>query len=108
MIIMIHIPCCHLDKRDVKERSEPGVCIYCVWLYAEWVFGFCGVKLKFSVFFFFHLSQGNVDECELRVLLHQSLAGCVIGKGGSKIKELKDVSTAKHFLITIDGEGKSL
>lgn len=49
---MIHIPCCHLDERDVKERSEPGVCIYCVWLYAEWVFGFCGVKLKFSVFFF--------------------------------------------------------
>lgn len=28
----------------------------------------------------------------MRVLLHQSLAGCVIGKGGSKIKELKDVS----------------
>lgn len=26
------------------------------------------------------------------MLLHQSLAGCVIGKGGSKIKELKDVS----------------
>lgn len=37
-------------------------------------------------------SQGSVEECELRVLLHQSLAGCVIGKGGSKIKELKDVS----------------
>ncbi|CRK96425.1 CLUMA_CG009841, isoform A [Clunio marinus] len=37
-------------------------------------------------------NAGNVDECELRVLIHQSLAGCVIGKGGSKIKELKDVS----------------
>ncbi|CAO1302656.1 unnamed protein product [Diamesa hyperborea] len=34
--------------------------------------------------------QGNVEEYELRMLLHQSLAGCVIGKGGSKIKELKD------------------
>lgn len=40
----------------------------------------------------FHL-QGNVDEYELRILIHQSLAGCVIGKAGAKIKELKDVST---------------
>jgi len=37
-----------------------------------------------------HFDKGSVDECELRVLLHQSLAGCVIGKAGSKIKELKD------------------
>lgn len=38
------------------------------------------------------------------MLLHQSLAGCVIGKGGAKIKELKDVSTEpiinwKHFKL---------
>lgn len=26
------------------------------------------------------------------MLIHQSLAGCVIGKGGSKIKEIRDVS----------------
>jgi hypothetical protein len=40
----------------------------------------------------FH-QQGSAEEYELRVLIHQSLAGCVIGKSGSKIKELKDVST---------------
>ncbi|XP_070507261.1 heterogeneous nuclear ribonucleoprotein K-like isoform X2 [Chironomus tepperi] len=37
-----------------------------------------------------HFDKGNADECELRVLIHQSLAGCVIGKSGAKIKELKD------------------
>lgn len=31
------------------------------------------------------------------MLIHQSLAGCVIGKGGSKIKELRDVSN--FFLL---------
>lgn len=37
-----------------------------------------------------HLQQdGDLD---LRVLIHQSLAGCVIGKSGSKIKELREVS----------------
>lgn len=30
------------------------------------------------------------DEVDLRMMIHQSLAGCVIGKGGSKIKELRD------------------
>jgi len=37
-----------------------------------------------------HFDKGNVDEYELRLLIHQSLAGCVIGKAGAKIKELKD------------------
>jgi heterogeneous nuclear ribonucleoprotein K len=37
-----------------------------------------------------HFDKGNADEYEIRMLLHQSLAGCVIGKGGAKIKELKD------------------
>lgn len=37
-------------------------------------------------------SQQNNGEIDLRVLIHQSLAGCVIGKGGSKIKEIRDVS----------------
>jgi len=31
------------------------------------------------------------NEFDLRLLIHQSLAGCVIGKGGSKIKELKNM-----------------
>lgn len=36
-----------------------------------------------------HLDSGR-DDYEMRVLLHQSLAGAIIGKGGSKIKEIKD------------------
>ncbi|KAK3894423.1 hypothetical protein Pcinc_001819 [Petrolisthes cinctipes] len=32
-------------------------------------------------------------ESDARILVHQSQAGCVIGKGGSKIKELREVST---------------
>ncbi|XP_014260127.1 heterogeneous nuclear ribonucleoprotein K-like [Cimex lectularius] len=34
-------------------------------------------------------------EVDLRLLLHQSLAGCVIGKGGSKVKELREKTNAK-------------
>ncbi|XP_054088743.1 heterogeneous nuclear ribonucleoprotein K homolog isoform X2 [Zeugodacus cucurbitae] len=30
------------------------------------------------------------DEVDVRLLIHQSLAGCVIGKGGQKIKEIRD------------------
>lgn len=37
-----------------------------------------------------HFDKGSAEEYELRVLIHQSLAGCVIGKSGSKIKEIKD------------------
>lgn len=43
-----------------------------------------------NIYLFFYLQRE--DEVDLRMLLHQSLAGCVIGKGGSKIKELRDVS----------------
>ena len=31
-------------------------------------------------------------ECEIRVLVHQSQAGCIIGRAGFKIKELREVS----------------
>lgn len=37
-----------------------------------------------------HLDKAGDNEFELRILVHQSLAGCVIGRGGTKIKELKD------------------
>nr|XP_036218131.1 glycine-rich cell wall structural protein isoform X7 [Bactrocera oleae] len=30
------------------------------------------------------------DEVDVRLLIHQSLAGCIIGKGGQKIKEIRD------------------
>lgn len=36
-----------------------------------------------------HLDKEVGDEYDLRMLIHQSLAGCVIGKGGGKIKDLK-------------------
>lgn len=31
-------------------------------------------------------------DCELRILIHQSQAGCVIGRAGFKIKELREVT----------------
>lgn len=52
------------------------------------------MKLKFTSFFF--LPQRD-DEVDVRMLIHQSLAGCVIGKGGSKIKEIRDVSTTEKL-----------
>lgn len=46
---------------------------------------------KYKIFIFSNLQKD--DEYDIRMLIHQSLAGCVIGKGGSKIKEIRDVST---------------
>lgn len=46
------------------------------------------ILLKCSLF---SLLQKD-NELDLRVLIHQSLAGCVIGKAGGKIKEIRDVS----------------
>ncbi|KAF7399041.1 hypothetical protein HZH66_006938 [Vespula vulgaris] len=37
-------------------------------------------------------SRHGSDEIDVRMLVHQSQAGCVIGKGGLKIKELREVS----------------
>ncbi|XP_018322746.1 heterogeneous nuclear ribonucleoprotein K isoform X2 [Agrilus planipennis] len=34
--------------------------------------------------------MGNGEDLDLRMMIHQSQAGCVIGKGGSKIKEIRD------------------
>lgn len=37
-----------------------------------------------------HFEPPNNNELDLRILLHQSLAGCVIGRLGVKIKEIRD------------------
>lgn len=36
--------------------------------------------------------QREGEGTDLRMLVHQSQAGCIIGKGGLKVKELRDVS----------------
>lgn len=38
-------------------------------------------------------------DCELRLLIHQSLAGSIIGVKGAKIKELRDVSSKGVILM---------
>ncbi|MPC38408.1 Heterogeneous nuclear ribonucleoprotein K [Portunus trituberculatus] len=40
------------------------------------------------------LQKGN--ESDARILVHQSQAGCIIGKAGSKIKELREVSSDRR------------
>lgn len=39
-------------------------------------------------------------DCELRMLLHQSHAGCLIGKGGSRIKELREKTGSQIKIFT--------
>lgn len=34
----------------------------------------------------------NGNDLDLRMMIHQSQAGCVIGRAGQKIKEIRDVS----------------
>ncbi|XP_011496895.1 PREDICTED: heterogeneous nuclear ribonucleoprotein K [Ceratosolen solmsi marchali] len=41
------------------------------------------------------LKNGEDNEIDLRMLVHQSQAGCVIGKGGLKIKELRSKTGAR-------------
>ena len=41
-------------------------------------------------------SKREENSSEIRVLVHQSQVGAVIGKGGSRIKELRDVSDPKQ------------
>lgn len=54
--------------------------------------------IQFHFCFIFALFVQNPDsEIDLRLLIHQSLAGCVIGKGGGKIKEIRDVSITAFF-----------
>lgn len=38
-------------------------------------------------------------DCELRLLIHQSLAGSIIGVKGAKIKELREVSSKSVILM---------
>lgn len=33
---------------------------------------------------------GNGDDIDMRMMVHQSQAGCIIGKGGTKIKEIRE------------------
>lgn len=47
---------------------------------------------KKKYFFFLVKYFQRDDEYDVRLLIHQSLAGCIIGKGGQKIKEIRDVS----------------
>ncbi|OAD58498.1 Heterogeneous nuclear ribonucleoprotein K [Eufriesea mexicana] len=40
-------------------------------------------------------SRYGIDEIDVRMLVHQSQAGCIIGKGGLKIKELREKTGAR-------------
>ncbi|XP_035435000.2 heterogeneous nuclear ribonucleoprotein K isoform X2 [Spodoptera frugiperda] len=39
--------------------------------------------------------KNNVEDLDIRLLIHQSRAGCVIGKAGAKIKELREKTGAR-------------
>jgi hypothetical protein len=43
-------------------------------------------------------SGGGGEDVDLRLLVHQSQAGCIIGKSGFKIKELREVSVVMYYL----------
>lgn len=47
------------------------------------------------------LQAGGIDseEVEVRMLVHQSHAGRIIGKGGEKVKKFRAVSVYIHLLF---------
>lgn len=69
--VQINIADCKGPERIVMIASTQETC--------------CKVTQEIMKYF----DRPNVEEHELRLLIHQSLAGCVIGKAGAKITELK-------------------
>lgn len=45
--------------------------------------------------------NATADDVDLRLLVHQSQAGCIIGKGGGKVKELREVSIVSAFQFSV-------
>ena len=44
--------------------------------------------------------HGEFD-CEIRMIVHQSQAGCIIGRAGFKVKELREVSVCLVLMSTV-------
>jgi len=62
------------------------------------LFSVCKLIKTISISFFKNHKFNNAEStAELRLLIHQSQAGCVIGRGGDKIKELRIVSIFNRF-----------
>jgi hypothetical protein len=40
---------------------------------------------------------GRVGDSDARLLVHQSQIGCIIGRGGAKVKELREVLQTEHL-----------
>ena len=51
-------------------------------------------RVLLTVCVFAQRYQEKGSDSEIRILIHQSQAGCVIGRAGFKIKELREVSRA--------------
>ncbi|KTF90126.1 hypothetical protein cypCar_00041372 [Cyprinus carpio] len=51
--------------------------------------------------------SGTDFDCELRLLIHQSLAGGIIGVKGAKIKELREVSTVLKIPLIAPIKGRA-
>lgn len=45
-----------------------------------------------------HATAGAAEDKDLKMLVHQSQAGAIIGRAGFKIKELREVSPARHLI----------
>jgi len=43
----------------------------------------------------------GLNEYKIRLLVHQSQAGCIIGKAGYKIKELREVTILSMTLLSM-------
>ncbi|ERL88635.1 hypothetical protein D910_06020 [Dendroctonus ponderosae] len=48
------------------------------------------LKIKTIMTIYNGATAGNGNDIDMRMMVHQSQAGCIIGKGGSKIKEIRE------------------
>lgn len=82
LLVVVYYVCIHFVKLYALRDDMPVFCFCCC----------CCVLTTRSDSFAHAQKEGEID---CRLLVHQSLAGCVIGKGGHKIKEVRDVSSAE-------------
>ena len=57
---------------------------------------YCEVPLMEVLLFQYKNYKDDDFDCELRMLVHQSQAGCIIGRAGFKIKELREVDIIEN------------
>jgi len=80
-----------LSPAPFLARPMPSLCFYC----ERYGHQFCSI---YNSVFLWQKRSNEEDESEIRFLIHQSQAGAIIGRGGNKVKEMREVHRSLLFV----------